>query len=231
MNISIQQVIHAYQSPNGVDVQRVLDIEQWDIHQGSQYWVKGVSGSGKTTFFNIATGMMKPTQGRILYGDVNLYQLREDQRDTFRSRHIGYVFQSHYLLDTLTALENVLMPMKFARRFTHPVRNQRANELLENMGLGKYKHHRPHQLSTGQRMRVAIARAMANMPKVIFADEPTASLDLQTSEQVMGLLVKYCIEHNATLIVASHDPMMKNHFKEVAEIVHGKLVLNAGMVS
>jgi ABC-type lipoprotein export system ATPase subunit len=221
MILNFEQIIQIYN--RATTPRKVLDIAKLSIPQGHQILLRGVSGSGKTTFFNVAAGLLQPTSGAVRYGEVDLYALSEAQRDAFRAQHIGYIFQTHHLLNALTALENVIMPMAFAKRLPHADRRKRALELLDLMGLADHAQHYPAQLSTGQRMRVAVARAIANQPVILFADEPTASLDQTSAESVMNTLQATCQTINATLLVASHDPALAPRFQQWANLKDGQL--------
>lgn len=225
MTIRLEHITHIYKSPTA-EARPVLDISAWTIEPGQQYLLRGVSGSGKTTLFNVMTGLLQPTKGGVWYDDLSLYSLSEAERDRFRARNIGYIFQNHFLLNTLTAVENVEMPMAFARAIPRSQWRQRAVDLLTQVGLAERIHYRPSQLSTGQRMRVAVARALANTPNVVFADEPTAALDEDASDKVMDLVQETCRANNAMLLVASHDPALANRFTHFADLNAGTLKLN-----
>jgi putative ABC transport system ATP-binding protein len=221
----VTQVYHTHQA------RKVLDIPELTIQQGDQIILRGVSGSGKTTLFNIASGLLKPSTGHIYYDEVDLYRLSEANRDRYRSQHIGYIFQTHHLLNALSAVENVEMPMAFARQTARNTWRKQALDLLDWVNLSDHAHHRPAQLSTGQRMRVAVARALANQPAVLFADEPTASLDQETGKVVMDIIQSKCREINATLIVASHDPALTSRFTTHADLQAGQLTIHQEAVS
>jgi len=225
LSLKLEDVQHTY-SAKDLDVQdrQVLSIESWHVQDGEHVLVRGVSGSGKTTMLNIIAGLMRPKQGSVTIGDQSIYMLGEEKRDRFRSRNIGYVFQNHYLISSLTAQQNVVMPMAFADATASTQWRSEANELLKKVGLADHIKHRPHQLSTGQRLRVAIARALANKPQVLLADEPTASLDGKMAMQVMELIQATCREVNAILIVASHDPALEPLFDRIFSLSSGKLV-------
>jgi putative ABC transport system ATP-binding protein len=226
LNLTFNDLKHVYVSP-AAEPRPVLDIPSWVVEAGDQVLIKGISGSGKTTLFNVTAGLMVPTDGQVLYGDQDIYTLPEAARDRFRAQHIGYVFQNHYLLPTLTALENVVMPMAFAGHVPNRQWRKFAAEMLGKLGLGDRLDYRPAKLSTGQRLRVAIARAIINAPQVILADEPTAALDSRAAESVMDILQDLCHEHNAILLVASHDPALDPRFDLIANLVDTHLLLEA----
>ena len=221
MSLRIQNLCHTYSAPNLPD-RTVLDIERWKIGDGAQILLRGVSGSGKTTLLNILAGLLTPTQGEVWLGEQSLYALGEAARDRFRTTRIGYVFQTHHLLPMLSAQENVEMPMAFAGH-TRKQRSARAQELLAQLGLADFARNRPGQLSTGQRLRVAVARALANRPQLLLADEPTAALDPSAGTTTVDLLQDICSQENATLILCSHDPSLDSRFAEVYDLVQGHL--------
>jgi len=220
--LRLDGVSHTYRTPTG-DARTVLQIDEWTLASGDHVLLRGVSGSGKTTLFNIIAGLLRPTQGVVACDQTVLYNLPEAQRDRFRARMIGYVFQNHYLLPQLTALENVVMPMAFARKDAPKTWSDTALSLLDRLGLREFAAYRPSQLSTGQRLRVAVARALAVRPPVLLADEPTAALDPESAVVVMDLLQRLCRENDAILIVASHDPALSDRFGHVVNLRAGKL--------
>ena len=203
----------------------VLDIPRLAIAAGSSVGLFGPSGSGKTTLLNIITGILTPSRGTVVVDGVDLASLSAAQRDRFRAERIGYVFQTFNLIPPLTALENVLLPMGFASRIPKHHRRSRAQELLERVELGHRLSHKPAELSHGEQQRVGIARALANRPQLIVADEPTASLEPGLTQTIARLLVSVCREEHATLLVASHDRSVLQHLARVEDM----LVLNAAV--
>lgn len=222
MSLVIQELHHSFRSPTG-EQRPILDIPSWSLAAGSQVLLRGVSGNGKTTLFNIVAGLLRPSKGSITLNQQSLYVLTESQRDPFRARHIGYVFQNHYLLAWLSALENVTMPLVYAKQVPQKHWKDRAMSLLERVGLADYANYRPAQLSTGQRLRVSIARALVNNPPLVLADEPTAALDPDTADTVIALIKTICQENNAMLVLASHDPSLSSHFGQAFNLRGGKL--------
>lgn len=221
MSLHITQLSHTYRS-KGLEERTVLQtIPEFNFPAGSQWLLRGVSGSGKTTLFNILAGLLHPSQGEVTLNQQPLYALTEAQRDQFRTRHIGYIFQQHYLLPHLTAGENVMMPLAFAG-VNGTERPGRAQKLLDQVGLAEFANHYPHQLSTGQRLRVAVVRALANNPVLVLADEPTAALDQTAGAQVLDLLQHSCQQNKAILLVASHDPAVSGRFPHQLELENGK---------
>jgi len=201
-----------------------LQIDRWTLNDGEQALLRGISGSGKTTLMNIVAGLLRPTGGDVWLDNQSLFALPEAARDLFRTTHIGYVFQTHHLLPMLSARENVEMPMAFAKMLSARQRRARAMELLSAVGLDQFANHHPHQLSTGQRLRVAVARAVANAPRLVLADEPTAALDQVAGHIVLDLLQHTCREHGSALLVASHDPALASRFDQVWDLQAGTLV-------
>lgn len=196
----------------------VLNIPHLEIADGGSTGLSGPSGSGKTTLLNIITGILTPSAGSVVVDGVDLASLSPRERDRFRAERVGYVFQAFNLIPPLTALENVLLPMGFAPRIPKRQRRSRARELLERVRLSHRLHHKPAELSHGEQQRVGIARAMANYPKLIVADEPTASLEPGLTQDIARLLVSVCQEQHATLLVASHDPSLLQHLARVKEM-------------
>ncbi|MEO0564033.1 MAG: ABC transporter ATP-binding protein [Chloroflexota bacterium] len=222
MSLRLDGIVHVYTSPTG-EPHQVLDIPGWELAPGDQVLLRGVSGSGKTTLFNIMAGLLSPTHGTVSYEEQSLYALPERKRDVFRAGNIGYIFQSHYLVSSLTALDNVVMPMAFAGQTPRHTWKPQAKDLLAQLGLADRATYRPDQLSTGQRLRVGIARALANGPRVLLADEPTAALDPDAAITAMDFIQHKCEEANAILVVASHDPALTGRFETVTDLKNGHL--------
>lgn len=219
MTLSIQQLSHTY--PNAS--RPVLCVPDWRVERGEQILLRGVSGSGKTTLLNVVAGMLRPSEGEVVLDDTNLYALQEATRDRFRRAHIGYVFQNHYLLPQLSARENVEMPLAFAGERSARARRQRADLLLGELGLAEVADQRPGAMSTGQRLRVAVARALVNAPRLLLADEPTAALDGAAASTTVDLLQRTCRDGDATLILCSHDPALTKRFDSVFDLRSGEL--------
>ena len=225
MSLSIHGVAHTYQT-EGLEPHPVLHpIPPLDVPAGDQILLRGISGSGKTTLLNILAGLLRPTAGEISLDGQGLYALGEAERDKFRREHIGYVFQNHYLLPQLTAVENIAMPLAYAG-LGKKERHGRAQTFLQQINLIDYANHRPAQLSTGQRMRVGVARALSHHPTLILADEPTAALDARAAQEIMDLLQTTCRERQAILLVASHDPAIVSRFPTIWDIQEGQLTIS-----
>jgi len=188
--------------------------------------IVGPSGSGKTTLLGLLAGLDRPTAGRVVLDGEDLGPLSEDARARVRAEKVGFVFQTFQLIATLTALENVLVPVELHPRAADRDENpeQRARELLTRVGLGERTHHYPAQLSGGEQQRVALARAFANDPKVLFADEPTGNLDGDTGHAVIDLLVALNTEARTTLVLVTHDQELAQQAHEVVRLSGGKLV-------
>ena len=183
---------------------RGIDME---IYQGEYLSIMGPSGSGKSTFFNMVGGLDKPSSGRVFIDEVDMAQLDAYELAWLRCRKIGYIFQSFNLIPVMTALENITLPMTFAGLTTDESRDKGV-ELLKKVGLGTRVQHRPYELSGGQQQRVAVARALANDPAIILADEPTGNLDLRTGKEIIDLLMMMKEEMGVTIISATHDHKM-----------------------
>lgn len=228
MKICVADLQQTY-AGRGIEPRTVLKITGWAVTSGAQVLLRGISGSGKTTLLNILAGLLPPTAGKVWLDDQLIYELSEARRDQLRAQRIGYLFQIHLLVPTLTALENVEMPLVFGGQRNGAKRRQQAAALLDAVGLGDFQKHRPVQLSVGQRLRVSVARALVNRPALLLADEPTAALDRAAGETVMDLMHRLCREAGTTLLVASHDPALENRFDQVITLQNGAMALNNGI--
>ena len=200
-----------------VKVLKGIDLE---IEAGEYVSIMGPSGSGKSTLFNMIGGLDKPTEGKVFIDEVDIAQLDAYELAWLRCRKIGYIFQTFNLIPVMTALENVTIPMTFAGT-PNDEANRRGLELLKQVGLDGRHSHRPSELSGGQQQRVAVARALANSPAIILADEPTGNLDLTTGEDIIRLLKELSQEHGVTVISATHDYKMLNVSDRVVWIRDG----------
>src|ERR1700722_7105421 len=193
---------------------RVVDVKQFSLEEKAHLALSGESGSGKTTFLNLIAGILKPDAGIITIAGRPMSALSEPQRDRLRATTIGYIFQTFNLLQGYTCLENVLLGMSFGpgadRHF--------AEELLRRVGLGERLRHYPRQLSTGQQQRVAVARALANRPKLVLADEPTGNLDHANARAALSLIRETCREQGTALLLVSHDREVLAEFKSVQDL-------------
>ncbi len=208
--LAITDLAKSFAAPDGRR-NAVLRIPQFGLAAGAQLALRGASGSGKTTFLHLVAGILTPDTGRVVLEGVNLSALRESQRDRLRAEKIGYIFQTFNLLQGFTALENVQLGLAFGPKGAD---RDHARHLLERVGLGTRLHHFPRQLSTGQQQRVAVARALANRPKLVLADEPTGNLDRQHAMEALALIRSVCAESKAALLLVSHDEEVLNRFED-----------------
>ena len=199
-----------------------LDDINLDFEQGKIYCLLGTSGSGKSTLLNLLAGLEKPTKGSITVKGFRLDRMPEKELAKFRQKNVGFVFQSYNLLPTLTALENVTLPLIFSR-WNKRKRNQKAMGILEAVGLKNRARHKPSQMSGGQQQRVSIARAFVNDPEVVFADEPTGNLDSKTTIEMMDLIISMAKQHNQTLIIVTHDLEISHYADQIVRIKDGRV--------
>lgn len=211
----------------GDETLHALDDVNVTIESGEFVAITGPSGSGKTTLANIIGGLDRPTSGQVLVDGTDLSRMRDSKLSAYRNRYIGFVFQSFNLQGTQTALENVALPLVFAK-VAPKVRKARAIACLEAVGLGDRLKHRPHQLSGGQRQRVAIARALAGEPKIVIADEPTGNLDSQRGQEIMKLL-RDLNKQGITLLVITHDSNVARQAGRIIQIHDGRLIEHRGV--
>ncbi|UCE93860.1 MAG: ABC transporter ATP-binding protein [Flavobacteriaceae bacterium] len=200
---------------------KVLDNISFNIEAGETFAIVGPSGSGKTTLLGLCAGLDQSDQGEIELCGTNLSELNEDQRALLRNKHVGFIFQNFQLLPTLTAIENVTVPLEL-----QGVKNPEliAKELLEKVGLSDRLDHYPSQLSGGEQQRVALARAFSNKPSILFADEPTGNLDAETSEKVVDLLFKLNKETGTTLVIVTHDMELAKMNQRILRLQRGKIM-------
>jgi putative ABC transport system ATP-binding protein len=184
--------------------------------------IVGPSGSGKTTLLGLLAGLDEPTAGRVLLDSLDIFALTEDGRAEFRAGNVGFVFQTFHLLPTLTALENVLVPLEL--RGDYDGARERAEELLARVGLGERLGHYPAQLSGGEQQRVALARAFANRPKILFADEPTGNLDQETGHGIVQMMEELNRDARTTLVLVTHDLSLAERAHRVVSLAGGRVV-------
>ena len=199
-----------------------LDDINLTFEKGKVYCLLGTSGSGKSTLLNLLAGLEKPTKGSLKFMGKPLEKLNETQLALYRQRYIGFVFQSYNLLPTLTALENVTLPLIF-RKFAKRKRMLAAKAMLKAVGLGHRWRHKPSELSGEQQQRVSIARAFVNEPQVIFADEPTGNLDTKTTYEMMDLITDMAKNNNQTLIIVTHDTEIAHYADQIISIRDGNV--------
>jgi len=199
----------------------VLDQINFSIAEGSTNAIVGPSGSGKTTLLGLCAGLDRSSSGIVELNGINLGNLSEDQRAQARNQYIGFIFQNFQLLPTLTALENVMVPLEL--RGEKNIR-ARSMDLLDKVGLADRGHHYPAQLSGGEQQRVSLARAFSNAPRILFADEPTGNLDAETSEKVVKLIFDLNKEAGTTLVLVTHDLELAAKTQRILRIKGGKLI-------
>lgn len=218
--IELKEVIKEYQM--GESIVKALDGVDLEIEQGDFAAIMGPSGSGKSTLMNMVGALDTPTTGTVNFDQDDISKLSQNQLAVLRGEKVGFIFQEFNLIPTMTAEENVELPM-LLRGKSKKARRKRSSELLEEVGLGNRKKHYPNELSGGQRQRVSIARALANNPKVVLADEPTGNLDSETGENVLELLQRLNEEEGKTIIMVTHDEHDASYADYIINIKDGKI--------
>jgi putative ABC transport system ATP-binding protein len=198
----------------------VLNDVSLSVETGEFLVIQGASGSGKTTLLSLLSGLDHPTTGKVFFGDTDITRMSEDRLAPLRNAAIGFVFQSFHLVPALTALENVMFPAELRR---DPDARRRAVELLSKVGLDRRCNNLPHQLSGGEKQRVAICRALINTPEVIFADEPTGNLDSASSRAIMALLQEFHRSGSGTLVLVTHSPEIARLAGRAIQLHDGRL--------
>ncbi|OAM90397.1 ABC transporter ATP-binding protein [Termitidicoccus mucosus] len=212
--LAISALQRSFVSPDG-ERKLIVDVPKFSLEVGEQIALRGESGSGKTTFLNLIAGILTPDSGSIRIGERDMAALSEPARDRLRAENIGYIFQVFNLLQGYSCLENVLLGMAFGSGADL----SRATAMLERVGLGHRLQHSPRQLSTGQQQRVAAARALANRPKLVLADEPTGNLDHKNAREALSLIRETCRENGAALLLVSHDLEVLGAFDNVRDFM------------
>lgn len=207
--LAVADLKKSFVSPDGERVD-IVSVPQFALAPGEQLALRGESGSGKTTFLNLIAGILAADSGRVMLDGVEMTALGEAKRDRLRAEKLGYIFQTFNLLQGYTVLENVALGMSFGPRGAD---RAHAREVLGRVGLGHRLDHFPNQLSTGQQQRVAVARALANRPKLVLADEPTGNLDRKHAGEALQLIREVCREHGAALLLVSHDELVLGQFE------------------
>ncbi len=206
----------------------VLDDISFSIEEGATFSIVGPSGSGKTTLLGLCAGLDKADSGEVSLSGVALSNLNEDERALLRNREIGFIFQDFQLIPTLTALENVSVPLELqGEKGAAGI----ARELLKKVGLGDRSHHYPSQLSGGEQQRVALARAFCNRPRILFADEPTGNLDEETGDKVVQLLFDLNKEAGTTLVIVTHDLDLARRTQHILRLKGGKILSNESVAT
>lgn len=218
--LEIRDLKKSYAEPGGRSIP-ILDIPKLDVAAGEQVVLRGESGGGKTTLLHIISGLVRADSGSIRLDGTELTGFTEETRDRIRAAKMGYVFQTFNLLPAFTALENVRLGMTFARK---KMDMSRAKDLLNRVGLSSRMHYLPSQLSVGQQQRVAVARALANRPRLLLADEPTANVDPQNQDRIIDLIKTACKEENVALLLVTHSDLISNCFDRVEQLSQLNLV-------
>ncbi|MGI5893387.1 MAG: ABC transporter ATP-binding protein [Candidatus Merdivicinus sp.] len=208
-----------------VDQERVVALNRinLNIEHGEICCILGTSGSGKSTLLNIMAGLEKPTKGAVLIDGQDIAQMSERQLALFRQLNIGFIFQSYNLMPTMTAMENVALPLMF-KGVGRRERMKEAKRMLKRVNLGSRLSHKPTQMSGGQQQRVGIARAFVAKPKIVFADEPTGNLDSKTTIEVMEMIVRMARKYHETLILVTHDQEIAEYADRIVHLVDGNIV-------
>ncbi|MFV5500293.1 ABC transporter ATP-binding protein [Acinetobacter towneri] len=227
-NIMPQTIISAQNLTQKIQLaQKQLTIFEnlnFDIQEGEQVAITGRSGSGKSTLLGILATLDQASSGKLVVCDESIAELNEEQRAEVRLKHIGFVFQSFQLLPHLTALENVMLPLRLQEKFKYAEAEQKALNLLKRVGLERQAQQTPKVLSGGEQQRVAIARALIREPKIIFADEPTGNLDGETATEIEQLLFELNRELGTTLVLVTHDPKLAAQCQRHYALIDGQLV-------
>lgn len=200
---------------------RVLDNVSFTVEQGETISIVGSSGSGKTTLLGLCAGLDRATSGSVQLNSVKLDDLNEDERSALRNEHVGFIFQNFQLIPTLTALENVMVPLELRGEKNA---GERSMELLRKVGLADRHDHYPTQLSGGEQQRVSLARAFSNKPKILFADEPTGNLDEETSQIVEDLIFELNEASGTTLVLVTHDLELAGKTQKIIRLKGGKVI-------
>ncbi len=199
----------------------VLDEVNFSVEPGSTVAIVGPSGSGKTTLLGLAAGLDRCSSGSVQLNDIPLDDLSEDERAALRNQHVGFIFQNFQLLPSLTALENIMVPLEL--RGEKKAKSV-AVDLLQQVGLGNRGHHYPTQLSGGEQQRISLARAFSNSPKILFADEPSGNLDGETSERIIEMIFNLNKQNGTALILVTHDLELANKTGRIIKLKSGRIV-------
>ena len=225
--LHLHNILKSYSQPDGKLVP-ILDIPDYQVAEGEQVVLVGRSGCGKTTLLHTIAGITRPDAGRVMLGGLELTKYSEATRDRVRADKLGYVFQTFNLLPGFSALENVLIGMTFSSR---KVSKERATSLLERVGLGHRLHNKPRAMSVGEQQRVAVARALANRPQLLLADEPTANVDPSNQAQIVDLIRETCREENIALLMVTHSMEVADQFDRVDNLTEINQVVGNASVS
>jgi len=205
--------------------EKIIALNQIDLQipKGEICCLLGSSGSGKSTLLNMMAGLEKPTKGSVTIKGHHIEKMNEAKLAKFRQKYIGFIFQSYNLIPSLTALENVCLPLIF-QGIPRKKRETMASKMLESVGLGSRLKHKPNEMSGGQQQRVSIARAFVNRPAIIFADEPTGNLDTNTTIEILDLMCRMARKHNQTMVVVSHDTEISDYADRLIHMRDGEII-------
>lgn len=220
--LNVKDVVKTYEMGRD-NLVHALNSVNLVIKKGEMVAIMGPSGSGKSTLLNMLGILDKPTKGRVLIGDLNTSELSRSKLASIRNIHIGYIFQNYSLIPSLTALENVILPLKYAG-MKKTVAKERALEELNKVGLIDRANHLPNELSGGQQQRVAVARALVNNPDIVLADEPTGNLDTKSGHEIIAMMLKLNKELGQTFVMVTHNPEVAKMCHRIINVVDGKIV-------
>ena len=215
MSMLVVENLKKSYSQNNSQALEILDVPEFRVDEGEQVVLIGASGGGKTTLLHIIAGITRPTEGRIWIDGSEATAFSEVARDQIRASKLGYIFQTFNLLPGFTALENVILGMTFSKGKPD---SKRAVELLDRVGLKDRIHHKPGKMSVGEQQRVAVARALANRPRLLLADEPTANVDPQNKQQIVELIRNFCVEEKIALLLVTHAMEVASQFDRVDQL-------------
>lgn len=225
--LKLEEIQKSYFQPNGDEVP-ILDLPEFHVSAGEQVVLVGDSGCGKTTLLHIIAGIIRPNAGRVFIKNVDITKYSEAGRDAIRANNLGYIFQTFNLLPAFSALENVKLGMAFARK---KVETGRAKALLDRVGLSHRLNNKPGALSVGEQQRVAVARALANRPSIILADEPTANVDPKNQQQIIDLIRSTCAEEKIALVLVTHSTEVASQFDRIDRLPEINRVVSQVRVS
>lgn len=218
--VQVKEVVKTFPVGNGEIT--VLKGISFDVHAGEFVSIVGPSGNGKSTLLNMITGIDRPTRGEVIVTGREVHRMSENQLAAWRGQHVGIIFQFFQMLPALNLMQNVMLPMDFARKYSPRERRERAMHLLETVGLADQADKLPGMVSGGQQQRAAIARALANDPELIVADEPTGNLDTRTAQDIFDLFTRL-VESGKTMVMVTHDKELARRVPRVVEIIDGRI--------
>lgn len=220
--IELESIIKSYPLPDSKEKLTIINNLSLNVEQGKSIAIIGKSGCGKSTLLQIAASLLNPNSGNVIFNNKNISKLNDKELCKIRNREMGFIFQNSLLLEDFSAFENIIMPLLINKQ-SKTEATKRVDYLLEKIGLSDRKNHKPAQLSGGEKQRVALARALSINPKVIFADEPTGSLDEENALFVEELLINLVKEEGSTLILVTHNNSFANKCDKVLTLTHGNI--------